>query len=265
MFKNKLTATLLFLAVAILLIFLTKTDFFSKTIDVLLKPIRPIQARVHKTTAGINDFINNVFLASQLDIKIKELSETVVSLSKENVHTKDLETENASLRNLLQFKETQKKQKLTLTRVLGKSPFESTVIILDKGSLNNIQIGQAVITENGILLGKIIKVDAFTSQLMLLSDTRSEVSASLSKTNQQAGIVAGEKGLSLKIQLVPNDQDIKVGDLVVTSGLEPEIPYGLIIGQVESIEKIPNQLFQQGIVKTIVPINSVVLAAVISK
>lgn len=265
MFRNKLTTTLVFLGVAIGLIFLSKLAFFSKTIDILLKPIRPIQAGIYKTTAGINDFINNAFLATELQAKIKDLSETVVTLSKQNIHTKDLETENASLRNLLQFKETQKPHQLTLARVLGKSPFESTVLILDKGSYDNIQEGQAVITENGIMLGKIIKVDEFTSQLMLLSDTRSEVSASLSKTNQQAGIVAGEKGLSMKIQLVPNDEEINVRDLVVTSGLEPSIPYGLIIGQIESIQKIPNQLFQQGIVKGLIPINSVVLTAIVGK
>ena len=264
MFNNRRNLITL-VAVIGLLVFLSRFSFFSNIIGIIKKPLQPVQSRLYSAATATNNFVGNIFLAAQLEKEIRKLTGRVVTLSKESVIKKGLETENANLKKLLEFKETANPKKITLARVIAKSPTEPGVLIINKGSLDKLRAGQAVITESGVMLGKIIKSDLFSSELMLMTDSRSEISASLSKANQQAGIVTGEKGLSLKFQLIPVDLKIQKGDIVVTSGLEQEIPYGLLVATIEEIKKLPQELFQEAILKTIIPINDAVLVGVVEK
>jgi rod shape-determining protein MreC len=76
-----------------------------------------------------------------------------------------------------------------------------------------------------------------------------KASINRNQSSEVMGILKGQFGLSLIMDLIPLDKKISPGDPVITSGLESDIPAGLLIGYVENIETSPNQLFQKATVQ----------------
>jgi len=78
------------------------------------------------------------------------------------------------------------------------------------------------------------------------------------KTN---GIIQGELGLTTKMKFIPLLKKIKIDDLVVTSGLEANIPKGLVVGKVSVVNKENNGIWQEAIVT---PLDSIEYLSVVS-
>jgi len=101
-----------------------------------------------------------------------------------------------------------------------------------------------VIVENGILIGKVVEVFPVSARIMLLSNGESLVSG-VSLESEAKGIVKGEYGLGLTLDMVLQKDTIKVGDTIITSGLGGDIPRGLVIGTLQNVHFSSDKLFQQ--------------------
>jgi len=76
-------------------------------------------------------------------------------------------------------------------------------------------------------------------------------------------LAKGEFGLSIKVELVPQDFDLKEGDLIITSGLEKDIPRGLIIGKVNRIISYENELFKSATINPLVDYGEITIISII--
>jgi rod shape-determining protein MreC len=92
----------------------------------------------------------------------------------------------------------------------------------------------------------VIAVDQKTAHVRLLLDSRSAVAVTIERGEGVPAVVKGEHGLALRITLIPNDAPIEPGDRVLTSGIEPGIPRGLVIGTVQDVAIPEGELFQAG-------------------
>ena len=128
-----------------------------------------------------------------------------------------------------------------------------------------IQIVNPVFFENGFLLGRIINVEKNTAIIRLITDNRSKFTASIINQNKTQGLVEGEHGLSIKMKMIPQDENVQVGDIVITSGAEKNIPRGLIIGKVESIQKELYEPFQSANLRSLADLNKVNIVTVLLK
>lgn len=143
--------------------------------------------------------------------------------------------ENAILRETLKFARRSVKPPIA-AHVLADLPATGLhAITIDKGEADGVAVNQAVAVGDGILIGKVIEVKQATATVMLLTDTRSRVGAVIQGTERIQGVIQGERGLSLSMLLIPQDKEIRAGDLVVTSGIEPLMPKGLVIGRVQDV------------------------------
>ena len=79
------------------------------------------------------------------------------------------------------------------------------------------------------------------------------VAATVANSDQTTGIVRGERGLSLKMELIPQNEVISGGDVIITSGLETGTPRGLVIGTIDSVIKESRSPFQTAIIRS--PVN----------
>lgn len=262
---GRLRSWIIFLAVTLLLVFLSRFGPFAEAIDVIKLPFRSIQSRVYEFTVGADNFVANFFLANQLEKSVQDLTERVIELSRQKVSLTELQSENDQLKELLKFKDEKPDLQLITCRVLNKSSAEPTVLRIDRGSSAGVETGEAVVTRDGLMIGTVISTDDFGAQVLLLSDSRSQVSASLATNNHPVGLVVGDKGLSLQLTLIPNTEEMARGDVIVSSGLDEKIPYGLIIGEVEEVKNQPNELFQNAIIKTLLPLKDATLVAVVKK
>lgn len=138
--------------------------------------------------------------------------------------------------------------KSTAARIVGASgdAWTSTVTI-DKGSADGLTINMPVTSSAGVI-GQIIEVSAKTSTVRLIGDENSGVSAMVQDTRAQ-GMLQGQADGTLRLEYVSVDSDVKVGDIIVTSGIGGVFPKGLPLGTVSSVEKSANDVYHTIVVR----------------
>ena len=150
-----------------------------------------------------------------------------------------------------------------MARISSRDPFNPSVLVLNVGLRDGIAKNDAVVAQDGVLVAKITDVYATSSRALLLTDRESRVAVSLSGGTPSSKLVRGERGLSLILDQVPQQETVRLGQLVVTSGLEPTVPRGLLVGEVEEIVSEKNDLFQTAILRPIVDFDALSIVAVI--
>lgn len=120
------------------------------------------------------------------------------------------------------------------------SPF-SDVITIDRGSNDGVVKGMVVTSTQGSLMGTVTRVTPTRSFVRLITDTRSNVRAAVLGGEGADGILRGNPGRTLTLDLAQGD--IKVGDTIITAGLGGAFPYGIPIGTVTSVEGSTQDLF----------------------
>lgn len=196
--------------------------------------------------------------------KYQEVVAIKDKLEAQGVQADLLTAENEQLRAELNFF-TGKQYEHVGARIVGDGTApEGNVIILDRGSDFGISFGDPVIIHEGVLIGKVSKVDAHRSFVELLNDNNSRIAATVINTDHSIGLVEGGFGISVHMNFIPQNENVHVGDLVITSGLEENIPRGLIIGEVQAVEKEIYQPFQRAIVSPRADMGTVLLVSVIT-
>ncbi len=122
----------------------------------------------------------------------------------------------------------------------GRDPFKK-VVIVNRGRQHNIQTGQAVVDAKGVL-GQVTHVYPFSSEITMITDESFSIPIQVER-NQLRAIAFGQGGNSLDIPYLPSNIDIKVGDKLVTSGLDGIYPAGLAVATVTRIDQDPETSF----------------------
>lgn len=130
-------------------------------------------------------------------------------------------------------------------RTLGMSlDPERRVMFIDRGADHGITIGAPVVTSNHWLLGTVQEVSARAAVVRLAVDDQSSLPASLITDTRVPLLAAGAYGLGVLLDLVPPHLPIEPGTLVITAGLDPRIPRGIIIGKVGRALRSSNDPFR---------------------
>lgn len=137
------------------------------------------------------------------------------------------------LQALLAFKE-QFISQTKAAQVIGSSGSEqSRSIYIDKGEKDGIKTDMAVITADGVV-GKVLHAYGSTSLVLLISDQTSGVGAILEKSRLQ-GIVRGVATGEVVLEKVMSDEQVAVGELILTSGGDRIFPKGMPVGRVTNV------------------------------
>ena len=191
------------------------------------------------------------------------LEESYKNLLVINSQLKTLADENEQLKNLLDFKQS-KEFNLVVANILSHDSFNNNILIIDVGLKQNIKKGQAVVINDGIIIGKVIDVTTDAATVRLLTDNFSKLAVTVGDESV-AGLLSGSLGLGLEMSYIPQEYDIKKNDLVVTADLDTNIPKGLIIGTVEEIQYSEEELFKTASVLPLVDFNTLSIVAIITQ
>ena len=149
------------------------------------------------------------------------------------------------LRALLDFKSQLPIQTIA-TEVIAASPGDdSNAIFIDKGADAGLTTDLAVITPIGIV-GKIVATYPHTAQVLLLTNPSCGVGVALGQARVQ-GILKGQNRNLCRVQYVMNEEPIKLGDAVLTSGMDQVYPKGLPVGTVVQVKE--GNIYKEIIVK----------------
>jgi len=205
-------------------------------------------ALIQREAAGIIFYHRNLVQREALKREVDFLRQKVNSLN-------EFYLENIRLKNNLSLK-AKSGLKLVAARVIARAADSwSSILIIDKGNYHGIRRGMSVITYLG-LVGRIIETTNSTSKVMLLSDPNLAVS-SLIQRSRQEGLVSGTLGSNLIMKYLPEGADIKLEDIVVSSGLNDTYPKGLLIGRVVEIGKEFSGLSLYAIIKPSVNLSNI--------
>lgn len=170
----------------------------------------------------------------------------------ENARLRVQAQEAEELRGILSYRE-RTRQRLEPARIIGRSgDLTIQAVMIDRGSEDGLAPGMAVIVGDGFYIGTIRKTAPRTAIVLLALDGRSRAAAAIQNGTRTVGYVEGGRGLGMALRLIPQDESVDSGQLVVTSGLDPAVPRGLIIGRVERVSREPQEPFQTAVVSQIV-------------
>jgi len=198
-----------------------------------------------------------------LQAKLAKSEDYASALAAENARLNFLRDENRELRELLGFKASSSQEVLAAS-VMAWSDFSGqSIIIINQGSEAGVLPRLPVISSGGVLIGKVASVTPGTATVLLTVDNNSSIAASLAKDSAVQAIVKGKTGLSLSLDLLPQDAVIAVGDIVVTSALEDNTPAGLVIGKVAAVFYKDGELFKRANLEPIVSLPNIKIVGVI--
>jgi len=220
------------------------TGYLRPVEDVAFTLFAPLQYSFHWVSARIAHAVQTVRDLNSLQRRVQELQETVDRLMIENVRLHEADIERANLRDQLHFKLANPTYNLLAAEVIGYDPSNLLqYIIIDRGTQDGVATGMPVVTARG-LVGRITSVYPHSARVMLLTDPASSVNA-LIQSSRATGVVQGQGQRGLAMRYIEQDEQVQVGDVVLTSGLGGNFPKRLVIGQVTAIKRDDVEMFQE--------------------
>jgi len=238
---------LLVLGICSALVFFNPRGLFNPVRNIFLEIAYPFQKTFYLAGRAIGssaDFLGSI---GNLNSENKKLLKENNALAAEVAFLRDEKNENAVLREQLNLIPRDKFD-LTGAFIISQDPQRlNSWIMIDKGTADGISNEMPVIVADGILIGHVSETMAHTAKITLLSDSESVVNVLDVETGAK-GVLRGEYGLGVVMDMVSQQDGLNKDDLVITSGLGNNIPRGLLIGKISEVRLSGDKLFQQAIV-----------------
>ncbi len=243
------TITILILAIGLILLALG--GYLGPVFAAASRPVVLAQAWLSNRYIAFYQIINSPQEESELRARNIELENEVDQLQSQIITLQQQLSETQNLEALLGFAGSNPQLQPVAAIVIGRDPSPFLhYLILDQGSDDGIRKGMPVVTQSG-LVGKIDAVIAGASRVQLITDPGSIVNIKLQTQKMDAQIIGSITG-EITLEMVPQDVVMQSGDMILTSGLGGSFPDDLLIGQVISIRKLENDLFQSATVQPVV-------------
>lgn len=164
-----------------------------------------------------------------------ELREEINRLTLDVAALRVKEQQLFELANLIGF-ELPKGNSIMPANVTGMSiDPERRALFIDRGAADGVTPGAAVIGGSHWLIGTILSVQNHSATVRLLTEDGSSISALILPEGSAPLVATGVYGTGVVLGLIPSDAAVPEGSTVITGGIEPEIPRGLIIGRVGAL------------------------------
>ncbi|QIG07314.1 rod shape-determining protein MreC [Proteus sp. ZN5] len=212
---------------------------FSKVRQYLDTAVSPFYFLANGPRRFLDQISETFATRERLQFENQALRKELLVRSGESQLLEQFKQENARLRELLGSPLRQNEQ-MTVTQVLSgnSTPYRDQVVI-DKGTNDGVYEGQPVISDKGVV-GQVIAVSELTSRVLLICDTSHALPVQVLRNDIR--VIASGAGCAddLLLEALPANIDIRVGDVLVTSGLGGRFPEGYPVGVVSSV-KVDNQ------------------------
>ncbi|AKC59843.1 rod shape-determining protein MreC [Blochmannia endosymbiont of Polyrhachis (Hedomyrma) turneri] len=173
---------------------------------------------------------NNQELLSKNNILQQELSYK----NSELLLMEHYKQENIKLRELLSSPLLYNEKKILTQVISTKINQYTSQIIIDKGIRHGVYVGQPVINHKGII-GQVIATNDITSRVLLICDTSHAVPVQILRNNTRMILNGNGYKKTMDIKHFPNNSDIQIGDILITSGIGGRFPAGYPVATVSSI------------------------------
>lgn len=204
--------------------------------------VYPIQYVVDLPFSMINWGTENLAVRKTLLSKNKLLREENLNLRARLQTLDGIEKENERLRELLKSsREVVEDQLVAELLTIAQDPYKQQ-ILLNKGKIHRVYSGQPVIDSKGVM-GQIIDIGLYSSTAILISDPSHALPVQINRSGLRTIAQGTGNPNELELSHIPNNADIKEGDLIITSGLGGRFPANYPVAHISSIEISPGKPF----------------------
>lgn len=237
---NERQATVTFLVAALLLLGMlahqVRRDDGSSALSRAAHVVTtPVTHSVLAVTSLVRGAWRDYVAAVGAEEELAEARRRIERLEAERSRTLELMIENRRLRELVDMKATPAFEAGIAAPVvadIGKGPLRRRVIV-GRGEADGVMSGW-IATVGGAVVGRVVAARRSTSDVMLIVDPDSGV-AVRHQLDRYAGVLRGGNEGPARLEYVPRDQALAVGDPLVTSGLDGLYPPGLLVGYVSEM------------------------------
>lgn len=171
----------------------------------------------------------------QLRFENRALKQELLLNKADSLLLEQLKQENSRLRELLGSPLRQDEHMMVTQVISGaNTPYRDQVVI-DKGTHDGVYEGQPVISDKGVV-GQIVGVSQFNSRVLLICDTTHALPVQVLRNDVRVIAVGTGCSDDLQLEPLPENTDIRPGDVLVTSGLGGRFPEGYPVGVVSSVK-----------------------------
>ncbi len=223
--------------------------------------MNPIGAGLVSFGNGIKSNFEIVTKATSLSHENKQQASEILELKQQLSTLKEVANENQILRSQLQFNERLGLNLVPARVVASDGNSIRKFITIDRGSSSGLKTGMAVVS-SGVLVGTVDTVNDFSSTVFLSTDPEFRIRG-LGQDGRAQGIVSGQLGAGYVFDKVAQNETLSPNEMIITAG-SGEVPKGILIGQVESVQKVDNAVFQSAELKPLVPTSNLELVFVVT-
>jgi len=167
-----------------------------------------------------------------------------------------LEAENRRLRSLLESAvNTPERVLIAELLAVDFDPYRHH-ILLNRGRQHGLYVGQPVLDQYGVI-GQIIRADPLTSTAILITDPNHALPIQINRTGVRTLALGSGKLHELELPHIAHNEDVKVGDVLVTSGMGGRFPRGYPVGTVTAVEFDPGSPFARIIAKPLAQLDRI--------
>lgn len=244
--NRSLRISIISLIIVLLVLVFTKS-LFEQGLQMVQKPLVAAGTWVYQRAALFQDSSKSLH-------ELLTAQEQLKQLAFDHVRFQELKKENSELKDALSFIERTAIKAVTASIVSRSSLEGGSIFSVDVGSNTGVSVGDPVIIGDGMFVGKVIRITPTSSTIQTLTHPEMATAVSVLGQTQTIGVAEGMSENLLRLKFIPQDTPIKINDLVVTSGLESQVPSGLIIGLVNDVRLESNAPFLQAVIEPLADI-----------
>ncbi len=173
----------------------------------------------------------------QLDVENRQLRAELTNL-------KDAELRNAWLGQLLEASEKYQLPVLSAKPTSIQPQSHGQKIIVDRGSVDHVFLGQAVIDHRGVI-GQVTSMTLTESAVTMITDPNHSLSVRIQRNGIKAVVHGHGDPDQLTVSGLRNEQDVREGDILITTGFGERFPVGYPVAEVIAVTRVENTPFAE--------------------
>ena len=199
--------------------------------------VLPIQVAANAPKKIINNLKNKLNDRESILTENQLLKKENIQLYSKVQQTYKLEAENKRLFELLKAKPEDGKNFIFADIISVNQDNDKHQIIINKGSMDGIELGAAIADSKGII-GHIFRDQVLASEVLLISDPEHGIPIEIARNGLRAIAIGIGSYDEIILNNLPNNSDIKINDVLITSGLGGRYPEGYPVAIISNIEKV---------------------------
>jgi rod shape-determining protein MreC len=222
---------------------------------VVLDSMRPLQTTVAAGLEALAGLWRSYLELVGVKQENERLRQRILELEHQAMSVAEIEQTDKRLAELLRFRSTLEGDTVA-AQIIGRDPLPwFGTLTINKGEADGVRKNMAVLSPFGVV-GQTMSTGAHSARVLLLTDHNSGIDAVVQRSRAR-GIVEGALDGGCVMKYVKREEDVDVGDRIVTSGLDGIFPRGAIIGEVTHVTRGTRGLLQVADVKPATPLDRV--------